>query len=100
MLIKLGVDISRLDHSIRSKLGVIEKILDPLPYGDEAVITSTYEGTHSSGSLHYQNKAVDFRRSSSATLSQGAVIMLKTALGPDYDVVLEDTHIHVEYDPK
>ena len=100
MLLKLGVDISRLDHSIRSKLDEIDKILGPVTSGGEAIVTSTYEGTHSSGSLHYQHKAVDFRRSSSDAISQVAVNMLKTALGTDYDVVLEDTHIHVEYDPK
>ena len=25
---------------------------------------------------------------------------IETRLGPDYDVVLEHDHIHVEYDPK
>ena len=100
MLIKLGVDISRLDHSIRSKLGVIEKILDPVTPGGEAVLTSTWEGKHSSGSLHYQHKAVDFRRPSSVIDALAATGTIKRALGPDYDVVLEDTHIHVEFDPK
>ena len=100
MLVKLGVDISRLDHSIRSKLGVIEKVLDPVTPGGETVLTSTWEGKHSSGSLHYAHKAVDFRRPSSLIEAVGATGNLKRALGQGYDVVLEDTHIHVELDPK
>ncbi len=94
MLLKLGVDISRLHDSIRTKLSVIDSCM-----GEEAVITSTYEGAHSAGSLHYQNKAIDIRFPKK--LSQaGAVTVLTAKLGEGYDVVLEATHIHVEYDPK
>ena len=101
MLLKLGVDISRLDHSIRSKLDEIDKILGPVTSGGEAIVTSTYEGTHSSGSLHYHNKAIDFRRPRVNEVDTLAgCTRLKITLGPDYDVVLEATHIHIEYDPK
>lgn len=100
MLIKLGVDISRLDHSIRSKLGVIEKILDPVTPGGETVLTSTWEGKHASWSLHYAHKAVDFRKPYDTATATATVGFLKRDLGASYDVVLEDTHIHVEFDPK
>lgn len=95
MLIKLGVDISRLNRELRRALNVIEKVFKE--YGQEAVITSTYEGNHSASSLHYADDAVDFRR-----FSYGVQIVakLKKKLGIDYDVVLEKTHIHVEWDPK
>lgn len=99
MLLKLGVDISRLDWSIRSKLTVIDQMVADVT-GSEAVGTSTWEGTHSPGSLHYQHKAIDIRRPQQLTLAQRVVTTLKQRLGVGYDIVLEDDHIHIEYDPK
>ena len=96
MLLKAGVDLSRLRPEIRKKLGIIEDTLDSWT-ADELVINSTYEGDHSAGSLHYANLAIDVRsRSAGGTL----VSKLKEELGPDYDVVDEYDHIHIEYDPK
>ena len=63
----------------------------------EAVVTSTYEGTHMPSSLHYVNRAADFRLPIEA---KAVVDKLKAKLGPDFDVVLEQTHIHIEFDPK
>ena len=99
MLLKLGVDISRLDWSIRSKLTVIDQMVADVT-GSEAVGTSTWEGTHSPGSLHYQHNAIDIRRPQQLTLAQRVVTTLKQRLGVGYDIVLEDDHIHIEYDPK
>ena len=96
MLIKAGVDISRLRPEIRKKLNMIASIV----YESEAmelVITSTYEGSHSEGSLHYANLAVDIRRNAFGNEVRGD---LRNQLGSDYDVVLEADHIHIEYDPK
>jgi len=96
MLIKAGVDISRLRPEIRKKLNEIARRVWSIEQ-EELVITSTYEGHHSEGSLHYADLAVDLRRH-----NQGALVRaeLRDKLGMDYDVVLEDDHIHVEYDPK
>jgi len=96
MLIKAGVDISRLNPPIRKRLNEIESIMKACD-GVEAVITSTYEGTHSAGSLHYANLAVDVRRDLATTYSFQEI---KRVLGDDYDVVLKKDHIHIEYDPK
>jgi hypothetical protein len=96
MLLKLGVSIDRLDQRVRRALGIVDACYAKV--GEEAVVTSTFEGTHMPNSLHYANLALDVRLPrSGAPAMQGS---LKTALGPDFDVVLEDTHIHVEYDPK
>ena len=57
MLLKMGVDISRLERPIRRALNKIEKVFQK--YGKEPVITSTYEGNHSPGSLHYANSRPD-----------------------------------------
>lgn len=68
-------------------------------HGADLVITSLIDGKHSLGSLHYVGMAVDLRRWQLDDPEQ-AVEELKAALGPDYDVILESTHVHVEFQPK
>ena len=96
MLIKAGVDISRLNREIRRALYLISMVAKNRQ--DEIVITSTYEGNHNPGSLHYANDAFDMRIPSWPGVDSYSAI--KEALGDDYDVVLEPDHIHIEYDPK
>jgi len=60
MLLKLGVDISRLNREIRRALNIIADVY--IMKGEEAVIISTYEGDHSPSSLHYRNDAVNIRK--------------------------------------
>lgn len=62
------------------------------------VVTSTTEGEHTPGSLHPDGLAVDLRIWELSHPVQVAAA-LELLLGPEYDVVLEDTHVHVEYDP-
>ena len=93
MLLKPGVDISRLNREIRRALGKIKRACG------EFVITSTYEGSHSPWSLHYANDAIDIRMTSWNGTPISTEI-LRAELGKDYDVVQESTHIHIEYDPK
>ncbi len=97
MLIKLGVDISRLNREIRRVLKVVDFVYKK-ESGEEAVITSTYEGNHSSSSLHYSDDAVDFRKAKKNM--QRIAIQLKKKLGEDYDIVLEGSHLHCEWDEK
>lgn len=74
--------------------------------GAEAVITSGADGKHSRTSKHYPEnnasglvEALDFRTWN--VLHPGRVALrIREKLGPDYDVVLESDHIHIEYDPK
>jgi len=96
MLIKAGVDISRLNREIRSALPKLQTVLNY--QSEELVITSTYEGTHGQGSLHYANDAVDIRLP--AKNVETVVSRIWEKLGTDYDVVSEGNHIHIEYDPK
>jgi len=62
-------------------------------------VTSALDGVHKTGSLHYQGLAIDIR---SRTLPDELTIAneLRDDLGPDYDVLLERDHIHIEYDPR
>ena len=97
MLIKAGVDISRLNKQIRLTLKTVASIYESLDK-TELVVTSTYEGTHHSSSLHYCNDAYDVRLPLSDT--HKILRAIAGALGPDYDVLLELTHMHIEYDKK
>lgn len=76
-------------------------------------ITSVNEGKHKPNSLHYTGHAFDIRTRDVDPLmdvdfigmSKNGMIkylanILQTRLGKDFDVVVEPTHIHVEYDPK
>jgi len=96
MLIKPGVDISRLNRAIRRTLPTLDRIYRDL--NSELVITSTYEGTHAPGSLHYANDAIDIRL---PKLDLNAVIdKIKAQLGNKFDCILSTNCIHIEYDPK
>lgn len=97
MLLKLGVDMSRLNPEIRRALRVIENCY--ADDDDEGVLSSTYEGNHYPSSLHYHNDAVDTTGRHKQNHNAVASIIAH-ALGPDYDVVPESDHIHTEYDPK
>ena len=74
--------------------------------GAEAVITSGADGKHSDASKHYAEnnpsgmvEALDFR-TRNIIYPERVANELRQKLGPNYDVVLETDHIHVEYDPK
>ena len=96
MLIKAGVDISRLRREIRKRLTAIENIYND--YDNELIITSTFEGVHSASSLHYANLAIDFRLPDKSR--DEIIAEIRDYLKHNYDVCVEADHIHVEYDPK
>jgi len=96
MLLKAGVDISRLKREARRSLPIVAAVF--AAFDEELVITSTYEGNHGEGSLHYSDDAYDVRE---PKVSLGIIVVqLKDRLGTAFDVVLEEDHIHIEYDPK
>lgn len=71
-----------------------------------AIITSGDDGIHSQGSLHYVGLALDLRTNdlTNVEVSRLAVALRKRLNGSaqvnrPYQVVIEPTHIHVEYDP-
>jgi hypothetical protein len=69
--------------------------------GAALVITSVTEGTHKRASKHYTGCAADLRTFNLAADIVGNVVAsLVGELGPDFDVVLEADHIHIEFDPK
>ena len=96
MLIKAGVDISRLERNTRRSLNPVAFIFSD--EGELFIITSTYEGNHGEGSLHYANQAYDVRLPVESKLKILAKIQKK--LGPDFDVIMYELIYHIEYDPK
>ena len=67
----------------------------------ECVITSITEGKHGKNSQHYKGFAIDFRtRHIPEKFHNQLRVRTQTALGDEFDVVLEKTHLHVEYDPE
>lgn len=67
------------------------------------VITAATDGPHSRASLHYSGSALDFRTRDLGLDRHGMESLAKTLrerLGHDFDVVLEETHLHVEWQPK
>jgi len=96
MLLKAGVDISRLRPEIRKKLTIIERIIDGIEK-EELVITSTYEGNHLPSSMHYANLAIDIRIFKKPQTVRNEI---ERALGKKYFVYLGNHHIHIGCDPK
>mgnify|MGYP001097663456 CR=1 FL=1 len=69
--------------------------------GCELMLTSGIEGQHSVGSLHYAGSAVDLRTLNVPTGKlQPLIEKIRVAVGPDFDVVLESNHLHIEFQPK
>jgi len=73
----------------------------------DLVVTSANDGTHSVGSLHYEDLALDLRVWNVPDHERLAR-KLQQSLGTAYDVIAEwrihdgdrtPSHIHVEYDP-
>ena len=67
----------------------------------DCIFTSITDGEHSPNSLHHKGQAFDLR---TRNLSKERVVALarrmRARLGKEYDVVIERTHIHCEFDPK
>lgn len=96
ILIKAGVSIDRLKRPVRRILNKLVVIY--ASYGYDLIVTSTYEGTHSPGSLHYSNEAIDV--DDPPDHKEEITQKIKDSLGRDFDVILESDHIHIEHDPK
>ena len=107
LYLKKGVVI---DHRTHSMMFVVMQIVDAVlgnNYGvKECWVTSGNDSVHSSKSLHYDGKALDFRTSNwPRGKKKDIVVEIKKALGYDFDVVFESEgkpqeHCHIEYQPK
>lgn len=100
MEIKTGVSLQGLSLAMRPVLIAAENIWKKHGIKNGVTVTCGTDGTHSAGSLHYYGYAIDLRtRYFDDKTIERVLTDLTNALSHEYDVVLEQTHIHVEYDP-
>jgi LysM repeat protein len=101
------VDIASLDPAMAPVIRAVAAAAQSLGL-PQPVITSGNDSRHSNGSLHYQNRALDFRGNNISD-AQGIALQneVRRILGPGYDVIFEtfasnpaNDHLHVEYDPR
>lgn len=96
--LKVGVRLDHLHRRMAIAIPRIAEVFDDCGYS--CVITAGSDGVHSAKSLHYHGRALDFRtRHVPEHERQGIADLISLALGAEYDVILESTHIHVEWDP-
>lgn len=97
--IKNGVKILGLKPEALLAIAISDGIFTK--YLVDCVLTSVTDSKHGRGSFHYLGFAFDLR-SRDLTESQKHQVLadLKDALDDEFDVVLESTHFHIEWNPK
>ncbi len=98
MNLKPGVDMNGVQPEILDACAKIHYLMEQT---GQFTITACLDGKHKTGSLHYKGLAVDIRSRHIPDAQKDSVLAaIKATLGRDYDVILEPTHFHLEYDPK
>ena len=99
LIIKEGVSLVGLRPEIMVALMMAVGAYDQID--KDCVLTSALDGRHSLTSLHYTGQAIDLR---TRHLSPGEALqivdMLVEGLTDDYDIILENNHIHIEFQPR
>jgi hypothetical protein len=112
ILILPTVVFKEINDATREFFGLLADLGDIV--GVPRTITSANDGDHKgsappgqpSNSLHYKNRAWDFRSHDLTEREKMAVVdFSKKSLGSDWDFILENAgkeneHFHTEYDPK
>jgi len=100
MIIKAGVRIKGISQELLLGLFVANEVY--ALHGVNMVVTSLLDGKHSATSLHYAGEAADLRTRNipQDVDPQDIRKEIKDRLGMDYDVILEDNHIHMEHQPR
>lgn len=99
MILKKGVKIHGIGSEMMLGLIIANDIYKE--FGYEMVVTSVVDGNHSKTSLHYTGNGTDLRtRNLKPTDREPIRQKIDDATGPDFDVILEDDHIHMEYQPR
>lgn len=69
--------------------------------GYDCVVTAVTDSTHVGASLHYVGYALDLRTKHVPMEKREAVrAEIAVRLSPQFDVILEADHIHIEFQPK
>ena len=97
--IKPGASLRGLRPEMSVALTIIFRVFASEGY--DCVVTCGTDGSHSRNSLHYVGLAVDVRRRHlPKNMPERIAGDLREVLAGEFDVVLERTHIHVEYQPE
>ena len=111
---KPGVKLAGIKPEMAMGFTVIASVFEA--HGIPCVVSSGLDSVHAAKSarhprsLHYEGLALDlrlpgrwtgtaWRDKSDPAIDRAVHAALAAALGPEFDVVLEATHIHVEFDP-
>ena len=105
MKIKSGVSFNGIQPETIMGMLIAETVLREMGFNFTA--TSITDGKHRANSLHYAGLAFDVRTWSDMhgnqlheDVKQELARQLRKALGDEWDVVVEATHIHCEFHPK
>lgn len=101
MKVKATVVLAGVSVEVGYALGVAA-LIHRERFNADLVVTSARDSMHNTGSLHYVGKAADLRTRDLHGGEQATFVqLLKNELEPlGFDVVLENDHIHIEFDPK
>lgn len=96
---KPGVPLDRIDPILAWAILQVAAAYDA-NHRETCTITSTTDGKHKENSLHYSGRAADFRTWNIDKPNRPALkAKIETMLGNGFQVILEPTHLHIEYDP-
>ncbi len=99
LTIKKGARVRGIRPEIVLATFIISDVLHNLSH--TTTITEGTGGRHGRGSLHFSGNAVDIRtRHIPSAERHGVRYEIARRLNNEFDVVLEATHIHVEFQPK
>ncbi len=100
MRIKEGAEINGLRAETLLAYIIADQVYTK--YGIECVLTEGTGGKHGRASLHYVGLAIDIRTRNIESKDTQLLIAaeIRERLGDQYDVILEDTHCHLEHQPK
>lgn len=104
MNLKKGVSLRRLKPQTLFAMFVAEQVYNL--HAHSLTVTSANDSEHMEGSLHYEGKAFDCRIRSPITGvryfrdDEQVAQEIRNRIGPDYDVLVYDTHFHIEWDPR
>lgn len=92
-----GCRIFGIQNEVILGLMVVNDIFERV--GIDLILTCVTDSKHSGTSLHYVGHAVDIGLPP-ADKRDVVIQRMRENLGDDFDVILEENHIHMEYQPK
>lgn len=99
MKMKKGVKLGGVKPEIVTAYMLVDAVYASM--GLTCTLTSCTEGKHSDNSLHYTGYAGDFRTRNVPKWERSNLAdKVQHMLGSDFDVILHNTHLHIEYDPE